>query len=157
MKAKEALKDAQEAIKKAQEVQKKAREEVRRVKESTKEPGMHEHIKALNNDIEVNVESDQSHPLRFSQVLKGNRVNTHQGEGKVISKPNRKTQKKQQDCVDIFNFGIDGSLMLDDVKDVGDTQPAKAGKSAQNTGEALKGGEMEKQKCQGDGKKGNTQ
>ena len=75
----------------------------------------------------------------------------------MISKPNRKTQKKQQDCDDIFNFGIDGSLMLDDVKDVGDTQPAKAGKSAQNTGEALKGGKMEKQKCQGDGKKGNTQ
>ena len=57
---KKALKDAQEAVKKAQEVQKKAQEEATRVKESMKELGMHEHIKALNNDIEVNVESDQS-------------------------------------------------------------------------------------------------
>ena len=48
--------------------------------------------------------------------------------------------------------------MLDDVKDVGDTKPAKSGGSGiQNTGEALKGGKMEKQKCQGDGKKGSTQ
>ena len=53
---------------------------------------------------------------------------------------------------------LDGSLMFDDVKDVGDTEPAKAGGSGiQNTGKASKGGEMEKKKHQGNGKKGNAQ
>ena len=81
------------------------------MKESMKEPDMCELIKSLNNNIEVNTESDQSHPLHFSQVSKGNKVNTHQGEGKAISKPNHKPQRKPQDYDDIFDFRTDGSRL----------------------------------------------
>ena len=156
-KAKEALKDAQDAVKKAQEVQKRVREEVRRAKESTRELGMRGRIKALNDDIGVTVDSNRSNPLRFSQGWKASKVNTHQGEGKAISEPNRKTPKRQPDYHNIFDFGTDESLMLEDVEDIGDNEPAKAGGSGvRNIGKGLKGGEMEEQK-QGYWKEGNAQ
>ena len=64
-------------------------------------------------------------------------ANTHQGKEKVISKPNCKTQKTQQDYdhTDIYNFETNESLMLDNMMDVGDAEPDKAGGSGiQNTG-----------------------
>ena len=88
----------------------------------------------------VDAESDQSHPLHLGQVLKGGKSNTHQGKEKEISKPNCKTQNTQQDYshTDIYNFRTDECLMLDDVMDVGNAEPDKAGGSGiQNTGQKL--------------------
>ena len=130
---------------------------MKRAKEHTKELGVHECIKTLNN--EVDVESDQSHLLHLGQVLKGGKSNTHPGKEKAISKPNCRTQKTLQNYsyTDIYDFRTDRSLMLDDAMDVGNAEPDKAGGSGiQNTGQKslANGGEVEKQRQQEDWKKG---
>ena len=55
VKAKEELKKTQEVVRKAQEEKKRAKEMVMKMKESVREPGIHDCIKAVND--EVNAES----------------------------------------------------------------------------------------------------
>ena len=66
VKAKEGLKKTQEVVRKAQEEKKRAKEMVMKMKESVREPGIHDCIKAVND--EVNAESVQSNPPHVNQT-----------------------------------------------------------------------------------------
>ena len=70
---------------------------MKRGKESTKEPGIHDRIKALNS----NAEPDQLHP-HLTQLSKGKKMNTYE-----VSKANHKAQTKCKDCMGIYSFGSD--------------------------------------------------
>ena len=79
-KAKEALKIAQEAVQKANEEQKKAKADTKRLWESTKEPGVCNQIKVINTG--ANTGSEQPHPPCLSQLLQGEKSNTHLDKGR---------------------------------------------------------------------------
>ena len=105
-KAKEELKKAQEAVRKAQEEQKRVKEIVKKTKESTWEPGICDHIKAVNT--EANADSERPNPPHLSQMARARKSSTHRGKDVAIPEPDRNWMiKKHHDFLDIYDFGTD--------------------------------------------------
>ena len=113
--AKEMLKRAQEEVKKAQEMQKKAREEAKRLKESTREPGVRDHIKAVNNNGE-SVDDQALHPPSLSRLTNNGKSSTHRNGDAIPSKskPKAKAIGDENPFEGIYDFGSD---------DAGDAAP----------------------------------
>lgn len=106
-KAKSELSMAREALKNAQEDMKKAREEAKRLKESTREPGVRDRIKAVNDG--ENVKAQSLHPPRLSHLSNSSKSSTHQGEDIASSKPKPKSNAKANEHPfdGIYDFGSD--------------------------------------------------
>lgn len=105
--AKEALKNAQEEMKRAQEAQKKAKEEAKRLKESTREPGVRDRIKAVNDG--ENLKAQSLHPPRLSRLSDSAKSSTHRDQDIASSKPKPKSKAKvdEHPFKGIYDFGSD--------------------------------------------------
>ena len=112
---KDTLKRAQEEVKKVQEAQKKAREKAKKLKESTRELGVQDCIKAVNNNGE-SVDDQALHPPCLSCLTKNGKPSTHRNGDAIPSKSKPKANAKgyENPFEGIYNFGLD---------DAGDTAP----------------------------------
>ena len=98
--AKEALKNAQDEVKRAQEVQKRAWEEMKKLKERGREPGVHDHIKVVNDG--ENGKALSLHPPHVSGLSRtGSKSITHQDQDIASSKP--RLPKFDAQAYDPFN------------------------------------------------------
>ena len=108
--AKDMLKRAQEEVKKVQEAQKKVREEAKRLKESTREPGVQDCIKAVNNNGE-SVDDQALHPPHLSRLTKNGKSSTHRNGDAIPSKLKPKANAKgyENPFEGIYDFGSDNA------------------------------------------------
>ena len=108
--AKDTLKRAQEEVKKAQEAQKKVREEAERLKESTRELGVGDHIKAVNNNGE-SVDDQALHPPHLSRLTNNGKSRTHHNGDAIPSKSKPKANAKgyENPFEGIYDFGLDNA------------------------------------------------